>query len=544
MEETAVQNLLVNPGFEMGSSGSPDNWRKYSKGTIPSSNLYIYPETGRGDTGYSVSINFGSNNYSGRASWIQNVPNLKANTSYILFGYMKFTNVAAPTGYGATIGIDWFKGSTYISSKTITSQTGTKDWLSYSRKVTSPSNANNANIWLMLTNGSGKVYFDDIFFGESTTTIGAISGNTKNLSGDNIAGAKVSDGTRSTITDSSGNYKISNVPAGTYTVTASATGYSTVSITNVVVTSGVTTSGVNFSLSPTIGSIFCNAKDSAGTLLPAAVYLDSSTTSVGNAPITLNDIATGQHSITYKYTGYNDCTKSVTVYANQKADATCTMSLATGDTIRVKITDPAGANCLGVPVNAIVTLDIETEYLPYVVASENGAAPYESMKAQAIESRTFAYYKIIYEPSGDDFDLVDNVHDQVYHPCLNLDTYPGVRQSVIDTNGIVVKWGYWSDYNYPPGCAPPSTVKKVIICGFFVSGSGSYAQYVTYNEGKSGECITQTTNGSITNPPSLNPWNRGSVGAIQANALASDNGYTRDRILRYFYGDDIIIESK
>jgi len=160
--------------------------------------------------------------------------------------------------------------------------------------------------------------------------------------------------------------------------------------------------------------------------------------------------------------------------------------------------------------------------LPYVVAAENDIAPFESMKAQAVASRTFAYYKKE-NPSGASFDIYDDSRDQNYKPWLVLTD--NLINSVSQTNGIVLKWG------------------GVIICSFYISGDGSYAQYVTYNEGKSGEGITQSSIGWITNPPSLNPYNRGAMGQIQANALAND-GYTWQNILKYFYGNDIIIEPK
>ncbi len=54
---------------------------------------------------------------------------------------------------------------------------------------------------------------------------GGILGTVKSSAGTPISGATVSDGTRSTRTDASGAYTISNVPAGTYSVTVSATGY-------------------------------------------------------------------------------------------------------------------------------------------------------------------------------------------------------------------------------------------------------------------------------------------------------------------------------
>jgi len=185
---------------------------------------------------------------------------------------------------------------------------------------------------------------------------------------------------------------------------------------------------------------------------------------------------------------------------------------STGDTIRVYRS----------ATGQIAVLKIETEYLPYVVAAENDIAPFESMKAQAIASRTYAYYKKE-NPSGANFDVYDDSRDQNYNPRLVLTD--NLKNSVSQTNGIVLKWG------------------GVIICSFYISGSGDTSPYVTYNEGKSREDITQSSIGWMTNPASLNPYNRGAMGQIQANALAN-KGYTWQNILKYFYGTDIIIGSK
>ena len=187
-------------------------------------------------------------------------------------------------------------------------------------------------------------------------------------------------------------------------------------------------------------------------------------------------------------------------------------SIPSGDTIRVYRS----------ATGQIDVLNIETEYLPYVIAAENDIAPFESMKAQAVASRTFAYYKKEH-PSGTNFDVYDDSRDQNYKPWLVLTN--NLKNSVSQTNGIVIRWG------------------DVIICSFYVSGAGDFARYVTYNEGKSGEDIAQSSIGWITNPSSLNPYNRGAMGQIQANALAN-NGYTWQNILKYFYGNDITIGSK
>jgi len=191
---------------------------------------------------------------------------------------------------------------------------------------------------------------------------------------------------------------------------------------------------------------------------------------------------------------------------------TAPITTPTGDTIRV----------FRSATGKIYVLNIETEYLPYVVAAENDIAPFESMKAQAVASRTYAYYKKEH-PSGTNFDIYDDSRDQNYKPQLPLTD--NLKNSVSQTNGIVLKWG------------------GVIICSFYISGSGDTASYVTYNQGKSGEAITQSSIGWITNPPSLNPYNRGAMGQIQANALAN-HGYKWQNILKYFYGNDIILGSK
>ncbi len=72
----------------------------------------------------------------------------------------------------------------------------------------------------------------------------SISGIVRSSPGNTIIGAKVSDGIRSAVTDTDGAYIISNVPFGTYSVTASAAGYQ-LSTQSVTVNSNAI---VNFSL--------------------------------------------------------------------------------------------------------------------------------------------------------------------------------------------------------------------------------------------------------------------------------------------------------
>ena len=78
---------------------------------------------------------------------------------------------------------------------------------------------------------------------------GQIAGTvTDGDSGEAIAGATVSDGTRSATTDSSGYYSITDVPEGSYTVTALADGYESASGSIVINPYITSTSTVDFSL--------------------------------------------------------------------------------------------------------------------------------------------------------------------------------------------------------------------------------------------------------------------------------------------------------
>jgi hypothetical protein len=87
-----------------------------------------------------------------------------------------------------------------------------------------------------------------------TAQTGTLQGTVTDASNGNpISGALVDAGTGgSATTDANGFYQIANLPAGTYDVTASATGYDPSTVTGVVITAGTTTTQ-DFSLNPTAG---------------------------------------------------------------------------------------------------------------------------------------------------------------------------------------------------------------------------------------------------------------------------------------------------
>lgn len=223
---------------------------------------------------------------------------------------------------------------------------------------------------------------------------------------------------------------------------------------------------------------------------------------------------------TVKTTQTTTKTQTVTATVTETATVTATMTM-TILPIRVKRSSHGNGQ--------VEILDMESEYLPVVVASENGNAPYESIKAQAIAARTYAIFKMKYDPSGKSFDVYDSQADQVYDPYMwdsqTPETKQLIKQAIAETYGIVLEYS------------------GMVICSCYVNGDvgTDTLRYVTFNEGKSSNNITQTTLLDFSNPPSLTPHNRGCMGQIQANDLAQNHGYTYDMIIRYFYGADIVI---
>lgn len=168
-------------------------------------------------------------------------------------------------------------------------------------------------------------------------------------------------------------------------------------------------------------------------------------------------------------------------------------------------------------------VDVEKVYLPDVVHCENGGAPLESLKAQAIAARTYLYYKLETGSS-----ITDGQGDQVF----TCGSHAGAleKQAVAETAGLVLR------YN------------ATTIAAFFVAGgsasppachdsSSSTSADVTYNAGKSGNAIHQTPLG-LVDPSNLR--NRGCMSQLGSRCLANE-GKKADEILKFYYGDDIAI---
>lgn len=107
----------------------------------------------------------------------------------------------------------------------------------------------------------------------SITPSGIITGRVTNTTGSPIEGAYVlaegPAGSGDSQTDSNGDYSISSgLGTGTYTVNASATGYSTISVTDVSVTVDEVTPNVNFQLPSVLSGIISGTVESEFPVIP------------------------------------------------------------------------------------------------------------------------------------------------------------------------------------------------------------------------------------------------------------------------------------
>ena len=170
--------------------------------------------------------------------------------------------------------------------------------------------------------------------------------------------------------------------------------------------------------------------------------------------------------------------------------------------------------------------DVETDYLPRVIRCENGSAPLEALKAQAVAARSYLYYKL--NSAGQ---IADGQSDQVY-TCTAQPTAIHY-QAVNETAGIVLRYSNTQVAAFYVAGAKPSAASCVAKAGD--NDWSNTEKYVTYNQGKSGAGLTQTTLGWVN---AGNYANRGCKSQNGASCLATA-GWGYADILKFYYGSDI-----
>ncbi len=185
----------------------------------------------------------------------------------------------------------------------------------------------------------------------------------------------------------------------------------------------------------------------------------------------------------------------------------------------------AQAHC-SITVEGKGVKSMEDDYLPRVITCENGGANLQALKAQAIAARSVAYYAIATKGS-----ICDSQGCQVY--TCNANPSAKAIQAVQETAGMYLSYGDMLTYGFyvaGDSAVTPPACKDV---------GGSTTKYITYNEGKTGTNVTQTTLGWV-GPPGFGQ-NRGCMGQWGARCLENNNGYDYVKILQFYYGADIKI---
>jgi hypothetical protein len=180
-------------------------------------------------------------------------------------------------------------------------------------------------------------------------------------------------------------------------------------------------------------------------------------------------------------------------------------------------------------VEGVGLIDVETDYLAHVVNCENGAADFEALKAQAVAARSYLYYKLTNEGS-----IGDGQSDQVY-TCGRM---PGPQhfEAVSQTSGQVLTYQNIQVATFYVAGAIPSTLDCIPTAED--PDPTNTERYVTYNEGQSGDDLVQSPLGWVN---SGNLANRGCHSQNGAHCL-SENGWNYEEILRFYYGEDIVLE--
>ncbi len=177
-----------------------------------------------------------------------------------------------------------------------------------------------------------------------------------------------------------------------------------------------------------------------------------------------------------------------------------------------------------VPVQGKGNVDFEGVYLPGVVACENGNAPFEALKAQAIAARSFAIFKLQVEGAGS---LRDSQADQVYS-CGRTPSAEH-RRAVSETAGqVMVTGGKVNASFYVSGVMPSAA-----SC---IPSAADRSRASSIDRGVEGYVTHNNTTGRGSSLGFIgNPHNQGCM-SQNGSACLANAGRSAISILRFYYG--------
>ncbi|HUW44673.1 MAG TPA: carboxypeptidase regulatory-like domain-containing protein, partial [Dehalococcoidia bacterium] len=320
---------------------------------------------------------------------------------------------------------------------------------------------------------------------------GTITGSVTDAEdGSPVAGAVVTDGTRTVLTDAAGQYTISDVPPGTYQVVAGKEGYESLSLTVTVLEE--TTAVVDFSLSQIIvlGSITGTVTDTEdGSPVAGATVSDGTRTTTTDATGEYNiaNMPPGTYQVTASKSGYESSSLTVTVLEGNTAvsDLSLVRIIVPG-TITGSVTDAEdGSPVAGAVVTdgtRMTTTDATGEYTianvppgTYQVTASKAGYHSSSLTVTVLSGGTaianFSLNEVIVPGSitGSVTDVKDG------SPIVGATVSDGTRTTITDASGI------YTVANVPPGTYQVTTSKEgyvsVTLTATLVSGGTSVMNF-------------------------------------------------------------------
>ena len=223
--------------------------------------------------------------------------------------------------------------------------------------VTMPASGNVAPpgyYMLFLLSGAGVPSVAKIIqITQSGGATGTLAGAVTNTSGSPLNGVQVTTGGASASTAADGSYTLTNVNAGSATVTASLSGYQSAS-QSATVTAGNTGSVPTIQLAPlNSGAITGSVVDNGGNAIAGATVRGGGLTTVtgGNGAFALNNVPAGTVTLVASAPGFQPASETVTVTAGNTANASPMTLGSNAGSVTGKVTDASGNPISGATVS-------------------------------------------------------------------------------------------------------------------------------------------------------------------------------------------------